>query len=546
MLRARYGDDQRQAVAPALVRSIVDVDQFHGIEIEEWPAQIAQVAMWLTDHQMNLRVSEEFGRTFIRLPLLKSANIAHGNALVLDWAKVVEPGRLSFIVGNPSFVGARVMDASQHADVVRIWHGTWNVGLLDYVTCWYRKTAEMMAANLEIEAALVSTNSITQGEQPSVLWADLAPRHVVINFAHRTFRWTSEARGMAAVHCVVIGFALNDRATKQLFDYVDVNAEPHALRAARINPYLVDAPMATLANRRRPLCDVPVMGIGNQPIDGGNYLFSEEERKAFLFLEPRARGLFRPWIGSEEFINGDRRWCLWLGDATPAELRAMPTVRERVKSVQKFRSTSKRLSTQTLATTPTRFQVENMPPARYLVVPSVSSERRPYIPMGFEPPATLASNLLMVVRDATPYHFGVLTSLMHMAWVRAVCGRLKSDFRYSAGIVYNNFPWPEPTEAQQAGVEAAAQAVLDARAGFPDATLADLYDRATMPAALARAHRTLDRAVDAAYGRRGFATEAERVAFLFERYQALSAPLAPAPGGRAAKRTRTRSAPPSP
>ena len=527
VLRARYGDGQRQIGAPALVRSVVDVDQFHGIEIEEWPAQIALVAMWLTDHQMNIRVSEEFGRAYLRLPLLKSANIRHGNALALDWADVVPPQDLSFIVGNPPFVGAKVMSPAQRADAARVWGATRNAGVLDLVACWYRKSAEMMAANPEIETALVSTNSITQGEQPSVLWADLAPRRVTFNFAHRTFRWTSEARGAAAVHCVLIGFALRDRAEKLLFDYADPDGEPLVRRAARINPYLVDAPMVALTNRRQPLCDAPGMGIGNKPIDGGNYLFTDEERRAFLFLEPAARPFFRPWIGADEFINGNRRWCLWLGNASPSELRAMREAGRRVEAVRSFRQASRSLPTQAIAVTPTRFHVENMPDTPYLVVPSVSSERRPYIPMGFEPPETLSSNLLMIVRDATTYHFGVLTSLMHMAWTRAVCGRLKSDYRYSAGIVYNNFPWPDPTPAQRAGIEAAAASVLAARAEFPDETLANLYDPNLMPPALARAHRTLDRAVDAAYGRRAFSNEAERLSFLFERYQALSAPLAP-------------------
>lgn len=386
---------------------------------------------------------------------------------------------------------------------------------------------------------MVSTNSIAQGEQPAVLWTDLAPRGVKINFAHRTFRWTSEARGAAAVHCVVIGFALHDRAEKLLFDYADPAAEPQMRRVGRINPYLVDAPLTTLANRRQPLCDVPPMGIGNKPIDGGNYLFTDAERQAFLFLEPATRPFFRPWIGADEFINGPRRWCLWLGNASPGQLRAMPMARARVDAVRTLRRASKSLPTHAIALTPTRFHVENMSDTTYLVVPSVSSERRPYIPMDFEPPETLSSNLLMIVRNATPYHFGVLTSLMHMAWTRAVCGRLKSDYRYSAGIVYNNFPWPSPTPEQRTAITTAAEAVLIARSMFPGETLANLYDPTLMPPDLARAHRTLDRAVDAAYQRQAFANEAERLTFLFERHQELSAPLAPAPlrGRRAVNST---------
>ena len=527
VLRARYGDAQMQAAAPALVRSIVDVDQFHGIEVEEWPAQIALVAMWLTDHQMNLRVSEEFGYAYARLPLVKGADIRTGNALAIPWQDLVKPQELSFIVGNPPFHGARVMDAAQRADMARVWGATRNMGVLDYVTCWHRRAAEMMAANPAIEAAFVSTNSITQGEQPAVLWADLAPRRVAITFAHRTFKWASEARGAAAVHCVVIGFSLRDRPDKLLFDYADPAGEPQMRRVARINAYLVDGPAAALPNRRQPLCDVPAMGIGNQPIDGGHYLFTEEERQAFLFLEPAARRFFRPWIGAEEFLNGGRRWCLWLGEAAPGELRALPEARKRVQAVQAARQASRRPQTQAIAAMPTRFFIENFPDAPYLVVPSVSSERRPYIPIGFEPPETISSNLLVIVRDATPYHFGVLSSAMHMAWTRAVCGRLKSDYRYSAGIVHNNYPWPDPAPAQRQAIEAAAQGVLGARAGFPGETLATLYDPNLMPAALVRAHRALDRAVDTAYGRRVFAAETERLSFLFERRQALSAPLAP-------------------
>lgn len=291
VLRARYGSSQLEL--STLVQSIVDVDQFHGIEIEEWPAQIALVALWLTDHQMNLRVSAEFGRTYLRLPLVKSAHIHHGNALRLDWASIVDPATLSYIVGNPPFAGARVMDAAQRADMAWVWEKTKNAGVLDFVSCWYRKSAELMALNPAIETALVSTNSITQGEQPAVLWADLAPRHAVINFAHRTFRWTSEARGAAAVHCVLIGFALRDRAAKQLFEYADPSAEPLLRPAARINPYLVDGPMLTLSKRGAPICLVPGMGIGNKPIDDGEYLFTDAEYLDFIGAEPEPSPTFR-------------------------------------------------------------------------------------------------------------------------------------------------------------------------------------------------------------------------------------------------------------
>jgi hypothetical protein len=374
---------------------------------------------------------------------------------------------------------------------------------------------------------------------PWVLWGVLRRLGVVVNFAHRTFRWTSEARGQAAVHCVIVGFALRDRVRKQVFDYPTPDSPPRALAVTRINPYLVDAPDVALPRRSRPLCDVPTIGIGNKPIDDGQYLFTDEERTAFLAAEPGAAPLFRPWVGADELLYGYRRWCLWVGDTEPQRIRSLPAVRRRVEAVQAFRRASRSAPTRALAATPTRFHVENMPKRRYLVIPEVSSETRAYIPMAFLTPRTLCSNLLKLMPGATPYHFGVLSSNMHMAWVRGVCGRLESRYRYSAQIVFNNFPWPDPTPRAIAAVSAAAEAVLAARAGHGGATLAALYDPVAMPSDLARAHAALDRAVDAAYGApRAFATEAERLAFLFARYAAVTAPLDPAPA--AARRGRSR------
>lgn len=511
----------------------VNVGQFHGIEIEEWPARIAEVALWLTDHQMNLKVSEEFGQYFARLPLKESPHIVHGNALALDWNDVVGVERLSYLMGNPPFGGAKYMSDAQRAEVALVFKGTNNAGLLDYVACWYRKAAEYLTqpspfekdgkpAGAHVRCAFVSTNSITQGEQVGVLWPDLSARGIRIHFAHRTFQWQSEARGKAAVHCVIVGFGLSDVPEKWLFDYENPKAEPHALKVANINPYLVDGPDIVLANRSKPICDVPEIGIGNKPIDGGHCLFTPEEKAEFLMREPGAEKWFRRWIGADEFLNGYERWCLWLGDCPPDELRKMPEALKRVEAVRQFRLASKSPPTRKLADTPTRFHVENMPSDTYLVIPEVSSERRHYIPIGFEQPETLASNLLKVVPHATHYHFGVLQSLMHMAWARAVCGRLESRYRYSAGIVYNNFPWPEPTDKLRAAIETAAKTVLDARAKYPNSTLADLYDPLTTPADLLKTHQALDRAVDAAYGVKGFNSEAERVAFLFERFRVLA------------------------
>lgn len=532
----------------------VDVDQFHGIEIEEFPAQIAQVALWLTDHQMNLHVSEEFGQYFARIPLRNRPHIVHGNALTLDWAEVLPPERCSYVLGNPPFVGAKFMDDAQRADAAAVFHGVANAGLLDYVAAWYVKATRYLHAARDAgvnppQAAFVSTNSITQGEQVGVLWGWLLAQGVKTHFAHRTFAWNNEARGKAAVHCVIIGFGLDDRPDKTIFEYADIKGEPHAVKAANINPYLVDAPDVVLENRSTPLCPVPEIGIGNKPIDGGHYLFTDDEKAEFLRREPQAEQWFHRWLGADEFINGYQRWCLWLGDCPPDVLRRMPEAMKRVEAVRQFRLASKSAPTRKLAQTPTRFHVENMPTSTYLLIPRVSSERRNYIPIGFIPPDTFTSDSALISQAATLYHFGILTSAMHMAWMRAVCGRLESRYRYSAGIVYNNFPWPfcEP-KAEDASVkrwtdaiEKEAQAVLDARARFPDATLADLYDPLTMPPELLKAHQRLDAAVDAAYaaaagGKKRYASDAERVAFLFGLYQRLDTALAPTLPAKPARR----------
>jgi hypothetical protein len=522
----------------------IDVDQFYGIEIEEFPAQIAQVAMWLMDHQMNLRVSEEFGLYFARIPLRTSPHIVNGNALRLDWNEVLPAERCSFVLGNPPFVGAKFMNDAQRNDTRVVFAGIDNAGLLDFVAAWYVKAAQYMNVprkGLEPSGrcAFVSTNSITQGEQVGVLWAWLLAQGVRIHFAHRTFSWSNEAKGKAAVHCVIIGFGLEDRSGKVIYEYDDIKGEPHAVPAVNINPYLVDAPDVVLPRRSSPICNVPEIGIGNKPIDDGNYLFTTEEKRTFIRLEPASKKWFRRWLGADEFLNGYERWCLWLGDCPPHELRAMPEAMKRVQAVKAARLASKSPPTQKLAATPTRFHVENMPSTPYLVLPEVSSERRLFIPFGFEQPATLCSNLVKLAPNATLLHFGILSSNMHMAWVRTTCGRLKSDYRYSKDIVYNNFPWPDlaqnskpgqsvaTADKLQATIESAAQAVLDVRARFQSgdqaATLADLYDPLTMPPELLRAHQKLDAAVDKAYeasgGKKSYKSDAERVAFLFELYQ---------------------------
>ncbi|MDD3083025.1 MAG: class I SAM-dependent DNA methyltransferase, partial [Desulfobacterales bacterium] len=475
---------------------------------------------------------------FARIPLKSSAHIVCGNALSMDWKDVVPAGRLSYIMGNPPFVGAKFMNGDQRADVARVFDGIKNAGLLDFVAAWYVKAARIIQ-NTAIRCAFVSTNSITQGEQVGVLWSWMLAQGVKIFFAHRTFQWNSEARGKAAVHCVIVGFSNKDVSPKWLFEYEDIRGEPQRIIARNINPYLVDAPDAVLNNRGAPLCpDAPKIGIGNKPIDNGNYLFTEAEKAEFLIKEPQAASYFRRWLGADEFLNGYHRCCLWLGDCPPDKLRAMPEVMKRIEAVRQFRLASRSAPTQKLAETPTRFHVENMPRGNYLIIPEVSSERRHYIPIGFETPETLCSNLVKIVPDAGLFHFGILQSLMHNAWTRTVCGRLESRYRYSAGIVYNNFPWPEnPGDKQKQAIETAAQAVLDARGQFPDASLADLYDPLTMPPVLFKAHQALDKAVDAAYGKKSFASEAARVAFLFELYQkyAVQLPVAAKKAGRRIK-----------
>ena len=495
------------------------------------------------------------------------------------------PELCDYVVGNPPFVGAKFMNPGQRADAAHAFGDLHNAGLLDLVAAWYVKAARYLAdaaartgqaplalapaapnhapaapksrptpapyapqrkrvIRARTRCAFVSTNSIVQGEQVGVLWGWMLAQGMKIQFAHRTFQWSNDAKGVAAVHCVIIGFGTDDLPGKTIFNYPDIKSEPVAVAAGNINPYLVDAPDVVLPRRSTPICKVPEIGIGNKPIDGGYYLFTTEERGAFLKTEPDAAKFFRRWLGSEEFLNGLERWCLWLGEASPTELRALPECMKRVQAVKQVRLESKSPPTRKLAETPRRFHVENMPDGPYLVLPETSSERRSFVPFGYESPFTLCSNALRLMPDASLIQFGILSSTMHNAWIRLTCGRLKSDIRYSINIVYNNFPWPDlpeppatehgtengtrPTPAQaasqkkRAAIEAAAQAVLDARASFPQASLADLYDPLAMPPALTKAHHHLDKAVDAAYAYKGQADDASRVAFLFGEYQSLA------------------------
>ncbi len=501
------------------------VQQFYGIEVEEFPAHIAQTALWLTDHQMNMEVSKVLGVYYKRIPLTQTPQIRHGNALQMDWREFIQPSQLNFILGNPPFVGKNYQTAQQKQDVVAIFSDVKGVGNLDYVTAWFRKATDYMNDNHAIKAAFVATNSITQGEQVGVLWGDLLRRGVKIHFAYRTFSWTNEAKGQAAVHCVIVGFALHDKENKQLFDsnHGQVAA---AATVKNINPYLIAAPDVILTTRSKPLFNAPPMMFGSMPNDGGFLLLSKQEKEELLHKEPKAIHWIKRFLGSEEFINNRERYCLWLVKIKPNELRAMPSVLERVNKVCEVRLSSSRTTTQALAEYPTLFGEIRQPIKPYLLIPRVSSENRAYIPIGYVDSDVICGDANLMLVDATLYHFGVLSSAMHMAWMRAVAGRLKSDFRYSAGIVYNNFPWPhKPTEKQRQTIESAAQAVLDARAKFPDQSFADLYDVLAMPLELKKAHQVLDQAVDKAYSAAKLKNEQERVALLFNFYQQVTTPL---------------------
>ncbi len=523
VLKTLYPGGQGVIDVGMLIR--VNVDQFFGIEYEEFPAQIAQVAMWLVDHQMNLLVSEVFGMYFARIPLKSSANIVHGNALKILWESVIAQEQLSYILGNPPFIGKHYQTAEQKSELKNIFSGISGARVLDYVAAWYILAAKYVQKT-EIKVAFVSTNSITQGEQVSILWKELIDNYgMVINFAHRTFRWNNEAKSNAAVHVVIVGFVATEVSNKLIFDYADISAEPQEIKAKNINPYLVDAKSVVLSKRRSPLCDVAKMVWGSKPTDGGHLIFqNEEERNAFLEEEGGAEKWIRPFQGGQDLIRNKYRYCLWLKGISPAELKKLPCVLRRVAQVKQMRLESKKAATQKWAAYPTLFAEERQPSSDYLAIPEVSSENRFYIPIAYQQADMIASNTIQLVPNATLHHFGVLTSEMHMTWMKYVCGRLKSDYRYSSTVVYNNYPWPlKATDKQKAKVEQAAQAVLDARAAFPDSTLADLYDPLTMPAQLTKAHAALDKAVDKCYRSQPFTNELNRMQFLFALYEELTA-----------------------
>ncbi len=510
----------------------VNVDQFHGIEYSEWPVRIAEVALWLMDHQMNAEASDVFGQPIDRLPLKTSPHIVHGNALQLDWQAILPRERCSYVLGNPPFIGKQFRNAEQQADMEIVWGKVKGAGVLDYVTCWYVKASAYIQGS-QIPVAFVSTNSITQGEQVGILWGELFQHYrIKIHFGHRTFPWASEARGRANVHVVIVGFAAFDRSDKFIYDYDAKTNEPTKVSAENISPYLVSASDIVIARRTHPHSGVPEISFGSMPNDGGHLMMTNTAKQELLAVEPQAKPFIRQLLGSEEFINGISRWCLWLKDAAPGAIRALPAVLERVEKVREHRRSSSRPTTNKLAATPSLFAEIRQPSGPYLLITGVSSELRKYVPIGFVEADVIANNLVYCMSDATAWHFGILNSGMHTAWVRIVAGRMKSDYRYSASLVYNNFPWPSPTPEQRTKVEQKAQAVLDARAPhLPPrgmSTLADLYDPLTMPPALAKAHAELDQAVERCYSPKKFNNDRERVEHLFRLYEKLTAPLLPA------------------
>ena len=523
---------ERQLDALAETLSVVDVDQFHGIELGEFPVRIAETALWMMDHIMNNRLSLEFGQTYTRIPLTSSPHIVHEDALEMDWAEVLPPASCSFVFGNPPFGGAKYQSTAQRAQVRRIADLGGTGGTLDYVTAWFVKAGEY-AQGTGIRIGFVATNSITQGEQVAQLWPILFDRcGLEIAFAHRTFAWGSDARGKAHVHVVIIGLDGREEVPgrKRLFSYPDLGGDPEETRHAVLSPYLFDAggladPHLTVREERGPVNGMPRLIIGSKPIDGGHYIFgTEEKRTEFVAAEPAAEPYMRPYIGAREYLQGGGRWILALHDVPPNVLAGMPAVRDRIAAVRSYREASRSAPTRKLAQTPTLYHVNVIPTAPFLVVPEVSSERREYVPIGWLEPPVIPSNLVRILENATLTHFALLTSAMHMAWLRHIGGRLKSDYRYSIGLVYNTFPTPERRNNSDK-LESLAQAVFDARATFPDATLADLYDPDLMPPTLRRAHRALDRAVDRLYRSRGFASERERAEHLFMLYEKMRAPL---------------------
>lgn len=561
-----------QLVTDVSSLSKIDVDAFYGIEYEEFPAQIATVAMWLCDHQMNIKLSTEFGEYFKRLPLRKSATIVHGNALRIDWQSLLNPLnsydivanhvnvyledpntsyrevnikakthnviqglkpnklksetiKFNYILGNPPFIGTSYQSKEQKEDMAFVFNGVKSFGMLDYVCAWYLLAARYVS-NTDTEAAFVSTNSITQGEQPALLWNELYKHGIKIKFGHRTFKWNNEAKGKAAVHVVILGFRFGDTSKKFLFEYPSISEEPLSRKVRNINPYLVNGDDVTLPSITKPVCNAPAMQSGSALRDGGFLIITAEEKDSFIKKHPEGKKYVKKFYSGDEFINGFHRWCLWLKGINPSDLKKYPEVLLRLEEVKKFREASTREGTRRMAGFPTLFAEERQPTTDFLLIPKVSSENRTYIPIGYMTKDDIITDKNFFVPKATLFHFGILTSLMHMTWMRYTCGRLKSDYSYSSTIVYNNFPWPQDLAKQKThGVEKLAQQILKVRERYPESSLADLYDPLTMPPDLARAHQDLDKFVDTCYRAQPFETEMHRIEFLFDLYKKYTQPL---------------------
>lgn len=503
----------------------VSISQFYGIEINDFAVTVAKTALWIAESQMMKKTEDIVHMDLDFLPLKTYTNIAEGNALRIDWQDVVDKDKLNYIMGNPPFVGARLMSAEQKSDLIEIFGKNWrNAGNLDYVSCWYKKAADFMQ-NTNIQTALVSTNSITQGEQVAILWKPIFKQGIIINFAHRTFRWDSEASLKAHVHCVIIGFGFADKENKILF------TSDKKQIVKNINAYLVDGPNIFIEKCSKPICNCSKMNYGSFALDDGNYTIKEEEYIRMVSIDNSIKQFIKPFIGAQEMLHNNKRYCIWLKGVSPSLYAKNSIIREKIQAVKIWRENSNRENTKLLADTPALFAEIRQPTSDYLAIPTVCSEKRKYIPIAYLEPSVIASNQVYVLPDATQYDFGILTSNVHMAWMRAFCGRLKSDYRYSKDIVYNNFPWCSPTEAQRAKIEKTAQGILDARALYPECSLADLYDELTMPPELRCAHQENDKAVMEAYGfyeknpstnKRRWLTESETIAKLMEMYKEMT------------------------
>ena len=530
-IRALAGDEQ-QAELDAAVLSLVNVDQFYGIEISEFPVRIAETALWMMDHIMNNRLSLEFGQIYTRIPLTTSPHILNADALETDWAALLAPEDCSFVFGNPPFIGQSFQSPEQRRQMRNLLDPKGKkAGSLDYVSAWFIKAGKYVQRG-SARIGFVATNSITQGEQVAQLWPILFARaRFEITFAHRTFAWGSDARGKAHVHVVIIGLDSRENVheDKRLFSYPDTNGDPEETRHAVLSPYLFNAsgltdPNLVVTDISKPINGLLEPRMGTKPVVGQHYLFSSNEKAAFILEEPGAYMYFRPFIGSREFLQGRDRHILHLTGIQPEELANLPLIRERVIAVRKMRAESRKSATNSLANFPTEYEVSTVPTSPFLVIPETSSERREYVPIGWMSPPTIPSNSIRIIENATLADFALLTSAMHMAWLRHVGGRLESRYRYSIGLVYNTFPMP-PENEDLSKLEPLAQTVLDARATHPDATLAELYDPDLMPPTLRRAHQVLDRAVDRIYRRTGFTSERERVEHLFMLYEKMCTPL---------------------